>query len=167
MNVTQLLRAIHARSRASFLAVALPLSFAGAVGVAAAQNVIEDVAVAKGAAGRTTMTFAMKEALAAPPSRPKIPAAAVAAGAGAVGGVAYGLVRPRTRRFGRGGDYLTGIACVYAYMLAFLVPLALLGVEPLLYTRMGAGVFVLLGTVFGLVVGHFWFRDDPAENGGV
>ncbi len=86
---------------------------------------------------------------------------------GAVGGVAYGLVRPRTRRFGRGGDYLTGIACVYAYMLAFLVPLALLGVEPLLYTRMGAGVFVLLGTIFGLVVGHFWFRDDPAENGGV
>jgi len=68
MNVTQLLRAIHARSRASFLAVALPLSLAGAVGVASAQNVIEDVAVAKGAAGRTTMTFAMKESLAAPPT---------------------------------------------------------------------------------------------------
>ena len=35
---------------------------------ASAQNVIEDVAVAKGAAGRTTLTFALKTPLAAAPS---------------------------------------------------------------------------------------------------
>lgn len=38
------------------------------VGLSAAQNVLEDVAVAKGAAGRTTMTFTLKDGVAAPPS---------------------------------------------------------------------------------------------------
>ena len=66
MNVTQLLRAFRKGSRTSFV-MALWGAFA-LTSAASAQNVIEDVAVAKGAAGRTTLTFALKAPLAAPPS---------------------------------------------------------------------------------------------------
>jgi len=66
MNVTQLLRAFRKGGRASFV-VALWGAFALGT-TASAQNVIEDVAVAKGAAGRTTLTFALKSPLAAAPS---------------------------------------------------------------------------------------------------
>lgn len=48
---------------------------------------------------------------------------------GAVGGIAYHFVRPRTRSFGRWGDYLTGIACAGGYLLAFLLPAAIAGSE--------------------------------------
>ncbi len=64
MNVHQLLRVVREKSRTSFV-----LSLLGGslfVGQAFAQNVIEDVAVAKGAAGRTTLTFSMKDTAAAP-----------------------------------------------------------------------------------------------------
>lgn len=44
------------------------VAFAFAVGFASAQNVLEDVSVAKGAAGRTTMTFVLKDGVATPPS---------------------------------------------------------------------------------------------------
>lgn len=66
MNVTQLLRAFRKGSQASFVVALLGLSALG--NTASAQNVIEDVSVAKGAAGRTNLTFAMKAPLAAPPS---------------------------------------------------------------------------------------------------
>ena len=65
MNVTQLLRVIRKGSRASFV-VALLGAFA--LGVASAQNVIEDVSVAKGAAGRTNLTLSLKAPPAAQPS---------------------------------------------------------------------------------------------------
>ncbi len=54
-------------SRTSFAVALLALGgvFASPV---IAQNVIEDVTVAKGAAGRTTLTFALKEAPSAPPT---------------------------------------------------------------------------------------------------
>jgi type IV pilus assembly protein PilQ len=67
MNVTQLLRVLRVGSRTSFVAASLTLGcfFASSAG---AQNVIEDVTVAKGAAGRTTLTFALKEAPSAAPS---------------------------------------------------------------------------------------------------
>lgn len=66
MNVHQLLRVIRERSRTSFVAGVL-----GGILIASpsfGQNVIEDVAVAKGAAGRTTLTFSLKDAPAAVPS---------------------------------------------------------------------------------------------------
>ena len=67
MNVTQLLRVVRVGSRTSFVAASLILgSFL--ISAASAQNVIEDVTVAKGAAGRTTLTFALKEAPSAAPS---------------------------------------------------------------------------------------------------
>ena len=66
MNVTQYLRELGHKSRTS-LVTALLASLAF-VPFAFAQNVIEDVAVAKGAAGRTTLTFSLKEPLVGGPS---------------------------------------------------------------------------------------------------
>ena len=66
MNVTQYLRELGHKSRTS-LAIALLASLAF-VAPAVAQNVIEDVAVAKGAAGRTTLTFTFKESLVSGPT---------------------------------------------------------------------------------------------------
>ena len=66
MNVTQYLRELGEKSRTSL--VTASLASLALVPLAAAQNVIEDVSVAKGAAGRTTMTFTLKEPLAGNPS---------------------------------------------------------------------------------------------------
>ena len=66
MNVSQYLRELGDKSRTSL--VAALLASLALVPLAVAQNVIEDVAVAKGAAGRTTLTFTLKEPLAGGPS---------------------------------------------------------------------------------------------------
>ena len=89
-------------------------------------------------------------------------AAAIGIGAygGAVGGLAYSLVRERFRRFGRAGDYLTGIVCAYAYLLAFGIPIAIFTREEILTDPVGWLIFVVIGTVFGLIIGHSWFRED-------
>ena len=73
MNTTQLLLALRGKGRAFATALSLALPFVtvalGAYSPAVvAQNVIEDVSVAKGAAGRTTLTFTLKEPLPAAPS---------------------------------------------------------------------------------------------------
>jgi transcriptional regulator with XRE-family HTH domain len=78
---------------------------------------------------------------------------------GAVGGFAYGLVRARFRRFGRLGDYLTGLVCAYAYLLAFGIPLALFTGEEMFRDPVGWVIMVILGAVFGVVIGHLWFRE--------
>ena len=68
MNILKPLRvsreAIRHYSAMAFAATV----FAAASNLVAAQNVIEDVSVARGGAGRTTLTFALKNALAAPPT---------------------------------------------------------------------------------------------------
>lgn len=69
MKVTQQLRVLGNRGRTSLVTVLFASStFLCLLPSAVAQNVIEDVAVAKGAAGRTTLTFSLKEPLAAAPS---------------------------------------------------------------------------------------------------
>lgn len=65
MNVYQSLRQSY---RALCCAATMLLSLAAVTAPALAQNVIEDVSVARGGAGRTTMTFALKDPLAAPPT---------------------------------------------------------------------------------------------------
>ena len=66
MNVTQYLRELGEKSRTSLAAVSL--ASLALVPLAAAQNVIEDVAIAKSTVGRTTMTFTLKEPLLGGPS---------------------------------------------------------------------------------------------------
>ena len=66
MNVSQYLRELGDKSRTSL--VAALLASLALVPLAVAQNVIEDVAVAKGAAGRTMLTFTLKEPLVGGPS---------------------------------------------------------------------------------------------------
>ena len=70
MNTTQLLRTLCGKGRvlAVVLPTALALTLAAYAPSVMAQNVIEDVSVAKGAAGRTTLTFTLKEPLPAAPS---------------------------------------------------------------------------------------------------
>ena len=81
---------------------------------------------------------------------------------GLVGGVAFYLVRDRFRRFGRLGDYLTGIACTYAYLAAFGIPAALFTDEEMFRSGLGWAILLLLGAVFGVIIGHSWFRTTPA-----
>ena len=69
MKVTQQLSALANRGRTSLVtALFASLATLTLASFASAQNVIEDVAVAKGAAGRTTLTFSLKDALAGAPS---------------------------------------------------------------------------------------------------
>lgn len=79
---------------------------------------------------------------------------------GMVGGLVYALVHEPFRRFGRPGDYLTGLAVMYAYVLALGLPLGIFNLDPLFRTVGGWVVLAFLGTVFGLVIGHSWFRGS-------
>jgi len=91
--------------------------------------------------------------------------AAIGLGAygGAVGGVAYTIVRPRVRQFGRPGDYLTGLACAYAFLLAFGLPLALFTDDRTLRDPFGWGMFFIIATIAGLFIGRSWFKADSSE----
>ena len=69
MKVTQQLRALGDRGRTSLVAAFFAsLTCLTLASGASAQNVIEDVSVAKGAAGRTTLTFTLKDPMSGAPS---------------------------------------------------------------------------------------------------
>lgn len=91
-------------------------------------------------------------------------AVVAAASAGAVGGFAYSLTRPTLKRLGRPGDYLTGIVCVFAYIgsLALVAPFAF--GEPIVEDRAGWVIMAIVSVFFGLVIGHMWFRSEPAAS---
>jgi hypothetical protein len=84
---------------------------------------------------------------------------------GLVGGVAYALVREPSRRWGRLGDYATGLVCAYAFLLAFGIPAALSSAENTFRTPGAWAVLGAMGTLFGLVIGHHWFRSDTSGAG--
>jgi len=88
--------------------------------------------------------------------------AAIGVGAygGAVGGLAYGAARERTKKLGAFGPYALGVICVYAYLLAFGIPLAVFGGEDVFRSASGWIAFTIAGTVFGLIIGRSWFRDS-------
>lgn len=81
---------------------------------------------------------------------------AIGAGAvlGAVGGIAYALVREPARRLGRAGPYVTGVACVWAYLAAAGVMFS--GTEEL--DAMFVFFALTYGGLIGLLVGHMLFR---------
>jgi hypothetical protein len=77
---------------------------------------------------------------------------------GAVGGVTYSLVRKPAERLGAARPYAIGLACMWAYLLAFGIPLKLFGGEDMLQTTSDWVVLAIVATLFGLLIGHVWFR---------
>ena len=77
---------------------------------------------------------------------------------GTVAGITYGIVRDPLRRLGRAGDYAAGILCVWAYLLASVIPMQLLTGRPAFATPDDAAAVAFGGAVVGAIIGHFWFR---------
>jgi len=95
-----------------------------------------------------------------------LPAAAVA---GAIGGLAFSAVRPVLEPLGRIGDYLTGIACVLAYMGPFGVVALLVAGSAAFASPVPWVIFGGCVVFFGLFLGHVWFyqeRKDGMADGG-
>jgi hypothetical protein len=86
--------------------------------------------------------------------------AAIAGGAylGAVAGLTYAIVRDPLRKIGRMGDYAAGVLCVWAYLLASLIPMQLLTGRPAFPTPDYAAAVAVGGAVIGAIIGHVWFR---------
>jgi hypothetical protein len=83
----------------------------------------------------------------------------VVATAGAAGGLAFSLIRPRLETLGGVGDVFTGMVCVAAYMLAiFAVAPMAFGARAVgggIIEAVAAAVFCIF--LFGPVVGLTWF----------
>jgi hypothetical protein len=77
---------------------------------------------------------------------------------GAAAGITYAIVRDPLRKIGRLGDYIAGILCVWAYLLASVIPVELMTGRPAFATPDDAGALALGGAVIGALIGHFWFR---------
>ena len=92
-------------------------------------------------------------------------ATAIGVGAvgGAAGGLAYGAVRPPTRGLGRIGDALTGIACVYACLLAIGLPYVLITGPAKLGDPVSIIMVLVIGTGVGVGIGLSWFKPDSDE----
>lgn len=80
---------------------------------------------------------------------------------GAVGGATYSLVRKPASRLGAVRPYAIGLACMWAYLLAFGIPLKLFGDEAMLQSTSDWVVLAIVATLFGLLIGHVWFRKTP------
>jgi len=91
--------------------------------------------------------------------------AAIGLGAygGAVGGVAYSITRPRTRRFGRLGDYLTGLACSFAFLLAFVIPVNLFTNDNSFTGTTNLVISAVVALIFGLIIGHSGFKSQDGK----
>jgi len=81
---------------------------------------------------------------------------------GAVGGLAYSVAKKPAARLGRFRPYALGLACAYAYLVAFGVPDAIIDQGSMLRSWSGWVIFGLVGTVFGLVVGQSLFKEGEA-----
>ena len=77
---------------------------------------------------------------------------------GAVAGITYGIVRDPLRKIGRIGDHIAGILCVWAYLLASVIPMELFTGRPAFATPDDAAALAFGGAVVGAIIGHFWFR---------
>jgi hypothetical protein len=77
---------------------------------------------------------------------------------GMVAGMTYTIVRDPLRRVGRLGDYLTGILCVWVYILASLIPMQLITGRPAFANPSEAAAFAAGGALIGAIIGHLWFR---------
>jgi hypothetical protein len=71
------------------------------------------------------------------------------------------LGRP-LRKIGRVGDYPAGIVSVLGYMGAIAIVSELLFHEPIIEGSSGLIIFLVVSVFFGLLVGHWWFRELEA-----
>jgi hypothetical protein len=90
-------------------------------------------------------------------------AVGVGAYAGAVGGFAYSLAKKPAERLGTFRPYALGLACGWAYLLSFGIPLTLFTHEEFFRTTTGWVILAIAATTLGLVVGHAWFRRRPSN----
>ena len=86
-----------------------------------------------------------------------VPALLAATAAGASGGLVFSAVRPAFRRLGRPGDYLTGIACVLAYMVSLALAAPVAFGETVVEDRTGWTAMLVVSVFFGIFIGHTWF----------
>ena len=88
-----------------------------------------------------------------------------AAYAGAVAGFAYHLAEPHLHSVGRFRPYALGMVCVYAFLLALAVPVALFANDKSYLEPGGLVLGLVLGAVFGAIVGHAGFRTGETQGG--
>jgi hypothetical protein len=77
---------------------------------------------------------------------------------GAVAGITYAIVRDPLRKLGRAGDYVAGILCVWAFLLASLIPSQLQTGRPAFATPDQAATVAVGSAIIGAIIGHLWFR---------
>ena len=124
-------------------------------------------AAAVGAAGVGTVTILRVAGMAVAGEGPSflgalgLIAAAIGGGAylGAVAGLTYAIVRDPLRKIGRAGDYVAGVLCVWANLLAWVIPMQLLSGRPAFPTPDYAAAVAIGGAVIGVFIGHVWFRN--------
>jgi hypothetical protein len=77
---------------------------------------------------------------------------------GVVAGISYAIVRDPLRKLGRAGDYVAGILCVWAVLLASLIPTQLQTGRPAFASPDQAAAVAVVSALLGTIIGHFWFR---------
>jgi hypothetical protein len=77
---------------------------------------------------------------------------------GTVAGITYAIVRDPLRKLGRAGDYIAGILCVWAFLLASLIPSQLQTGRPAFDTPDQAAAVAVGSAIIGAIIGHLWFR---------
>lgn len=94
-----------------------------------------------------------------------IGASFVAAGGGAMGGLAYWFIAKPFLRVPVAGPYITGVITVVAYMGSIALAMTIAG-ENLIESWEDVPVFLLISAFFGLVVGWSFFKDHVIAGNG-
>jgi hypothetical protein len=91
-------------------------------------------------------------------------ALAAAALSGGLGGLAYSAVRRPSRRLGRAGHYLTGVTSLVTAFTAMGAIFSVFSDERLLNGPTAWLLFLGIGALIGLFVGHGWSKEGVKSN---
>jgi len=83
----------------------------------------------------------------------------VATAAGAAGGFGYSLLGAPARRIPYVGPYVAGLVTIGSYMGALLVAAPYISDDPLIHDKADVVIFACVTAFFGLLAGHWWFRE--------